>query len=298
MEQCVEDDQPFYLWSSFFDPHPPYVVPEPWASMYDPEEMIPGHYTEGEFDAMPPQFRKTLEENPDYSMYQEEGGFGLHGFNSHLHSEEELRRSIACYYGMVSLMDQGIGRILNTLDRLGIADNTVVVFTTDHGHFLGQHGLIAKGAFHYEDLLRLPMIARYPGHIPAGSTTNAIQGLIDFPSTFLSAAGIDIPGLMQGVDQMDVWRGRTESAREHVMVENRHNPTTVHLRTLITDRYKMTVYRHPTYGELFDLQNDPHEISNKWDDPSYTEIKSSLMHQFIQAEMQREPTRMPRIAGA
>ena len=298
MEQCVEDDQPFYLWSSFFDPHPPYVVPEPWASMYDPEEMIPGHYTEGEFDAMPPQFRKTLEENPDYSMYQEEGGFGLHGFNSHLHSEEELRRSIACYYGMVSLMDQGIGRILNTLDRLGIADNTVVVFTTDHGHFLGQHGLIAKGAFHYEDLLRLPMIARYPGHIPAGSTTNAIQGLIDFPSTFLSAAGIDIPGLMQGVDQMDVWRGRTESAREHVMVENRHNPTTVHLRTLITDRYKMTVYRHPTYGELFDLQDDPHEISNKWDDPSYTEIKSSLMHQFIQAEMQREPTRMPRIAGA
>lgn len=298
IERSVLEDRPFYLWSSFFDPHPPYVVPEPWASMYNPEDMTPGTFVEGEMDGMPPHHRKTQEENPDYSMYDEEGGQGLHGFQSHLHTEERLRRSIACYYGMISLMDQAIGRILGGLDRLGIADNTLVVFTTDHGHFIGQHGLIAKGAFHYEDMLRIPMLARYPGHIPADATSSALQGLIDYPSTFLSAAGIQPPGLMQGVNQLDVWRGKAESARDHVLVENRHNPTTVHLRTFVDSRYKLTVYRDAEYGELFDLQEDPDELSNKWDDPAYRTVKADLMLRFLQAEIQREPTRMPRIAGA
>lgn len=298
IEQSVKGGKPFFAWASFFDPHPPYVVPDPWASMYEPSDMVPGQFTEGEFDDMPPQFAKTREENPDFSTYQEEGGKALHGFNSHLHSDDDLRNSIACYYGMISLMDQAIGRILDSLDTLGITDNTLVVFTTDHGHFLGQHGLIAKGAFHYEDLLRLPMIARYPGHIPAGATSDALQALIDYPSTFLTAAGIKPPGLMQGINQLDVWCGRKDSVREHVLVENRHNPTTVHLRTLIEDRYKMTVYRNAEYGELFDLRNDPGEVHNKWNDPAYQEVRAVMMHRFLQAEMQRESTRMPRIAGA
>ena len=231
-------------------------------------------------------------------MYQEAGGHGLHGFHSHLHGDEELRRSITCYYGMISLMDRAIGNILNGLDRLAIADNTLVVFTSDHGHFLGQHGLIAKGAFHYEDLLRLPMLVRYPGVVPASRVNTALQGLIDYAPTFLTAAGIEVPGIMQGMSQLDVWSGRSEQARDHVIIENRHNPTTVHLRTLVTDRYKLTVYRQANYGELFDLQDDPQELRNRWEDPAYRVVKAELLHKCVQAEMQREPTRMPRIAGA
>ncbi len=196
IEQAVQADQPFFLWASFFDPHPPYVVPEPWASIYDPTEVEPGCLVPGELDDMPPHFLKTQEKKPDYSMYQEAGGHGLHGFHSHLHGDEELRRSITCYYGMISLMDRAIGNILNGLDRLAIADNTLVVFTSDHGHFLGQHGLIAKGAFHYEDLLRLPMLVRYPGVVPASRVNTALQGLIDYAPTFLTAAGIEVPGIM------------------------------------------------------------------------------------------------------
>ena len=298
IERCVGEGTPFFLWASFFDPHPPYAVPEPWASMYRPEDIEPGRFVDGEMDDMPPHFRKTLEKSPDYSMYNEEGGRALHGFHSHLHSEAELRRSIACYYGMISLIDQEVGRILDCLDRLGIAENTLVVFTTDHGHFLGQHGLIAKGAFHYEDLLRVPMIACYSGHIPAGRISTALQSQVDYAPTFLTAAGIEVPGLMQGVNQLDVWCGAAEKARDHVIVENRHNPTTVHLRTYVDERYKITVYRNAEYGELFDLQEDPGELSNKWDDPTYRDVKSELLFRFVQAEMQREPTRMPRIAHA
>jgi uncharacterized sulfatase len=199
---------------------------------------------------------------------------------------------------MISFIDHEIGRILDTLDRLGIAGDTLVLFSTDHGHFLGQHGLIAKGAFHYEDMLRIPMIVRYPGVVPAGVTSAALQCQVDWPVTMLRAAGIEVPGLMQGLDQLAVWRGEQARARNWVLVENRHNPTTVHLRTLITDRFKITVYRDAAYGELFDLEADPGELHNAWDDPAYAEVKAQLLLQFVQAEIQREPTRMPRIAGA
>lgn len=297
IERCAQAGQPFFLWASFFDPHPPYVLPEPWASMYDPADMQPGRYQPGEFDDMPPHFRQTREDAPDFSSLNEPGGQGLHGFHSHRHSEAELRRSLACYYGMVSLVDAEIGRILNTLDRLGIAENTLVVFSTDHGHLLGQHGLIAKGAFHYEDLLRIPMIARYPGHIPVGTVSGDLQSQIDFAPTFLDAAGIPVPGLMQGASQLPAWAGR-QPGREWALVENRHNPTTVDLRTLVTARHKLTVYRSAAYGELFDLQEDPGELHNRWSDPAYAEIKRELLLTFVQAEIQREPTRMPRIAAA
>lgn len=298
IERAVREEKPFFLWASFFDPHPPYAVPEPWASMYDMEDMEPGRFVPGEMDDMPPHYRKTQEADPDFSMYCEPGGQGLHGFHSHLHTEEELRRSIACYYGMISLLDYNVGRILDALSSLGIAEETLVLFTTDHGHFLGQHGLIAKGAFHYEDMLRIPMLARWPGRIPAGQVCDALQCQVDLPVTFLEACGIEVPGWMQGVSQLAVWQGRRQSARDHVLVENRHNPTTVHLRTLITERYKITVYRDASYGELFDLQEDPGELRNRWDDPAYSEVKAQLLLKFVQAEIQREPTRMSRIAGA
>jgi len=298
IDRSAETGQPFFCWCSHFDPHPPYIVPEPWASMYRPEDMIPGRFTDGEFDGMPPQFAKTREEKPDFSMYREPGGSGLHGFHSHLHSEEDLKRNMACYYGMISFMDREIGRVLDRLDERGLAQNTLVVFTTDHGHFLGQHGLIAKGAFHYEDMIRVPMIARWPGRIPAGRVSNALQSLVDYPSTFLRAADLPVPGRMQGVDQLDVWCGRRNAARDHILVENRHNPTTVHLRTYVNERYKITVYRDKPYGELFDLEEDPGELRNRWDDPACAKTKALLLQAFVQAEIQREPTRMPRIAGA
>jgi uncharacterized sulfatase len=103
---------------------------------------------------------------------------------------------------------------------------------------------------------------------------------------------------MQGLNQLPIWSGDATPPRDWVLVENRHNPTTVHLRTLVTQRYKLTVYRDAPYGELFDLESDPDELHNRWDDPEYAGVKSELLHQFVQAEIQREPTRMPRIAGA
>ncbi len=297
MQRARQQEKPFFIWSSFHDPHPPYLVPEPWASMYDPREMQPGRRLEDELDRMPPHFGLTQQQKPDFSPWAETR-HGNHGFHSHRCPDADLRQNIATYYGMISLMDKHIGRILDELDRTGQAENTLILFTTDHGHFLGQHGLIAKGPFHYEDMIRLPMLARCPGRIPAGSTCDALQSQIDFCPTMLAACGLQVPGQMQGLSQWDVWRGRSDAARDHALVENRHQPSAVHLRTLVTQRYKLTVYRGHDYGELFDLTTDPEERRNLWNEPQMAEVKSQLLHRFVQAELEREPTRLQRIAGA
>jgi arylsulfatase A-like enzyme len=289
--------EPFFLWASFFDPHPPYLVPAPWDTMYDAEALTLPEVVEGEHAKNPPHFRLTQEEKPDFSAWRETGR-GLHGFQSHRRSEEKLRSDMAIYYGMISLMDQYIGRILDQVDALGLAENTVVVFTTDHGHFFGQHGLVAKGPFHYEDMLRLPFLVRLPGRVPAGATSAALQSLVDLAPTFLSLAGIQIPRTMTGVDQRGVWEGRQEAARDHVVVENRHEPTTIHVKTYVDERYKLTVYYRRDYGELFDLQKDPDEANNLWDDPRHASLKCELLRQLLFAEMGKEPLWMPRIWGA
>lgn len=296
IERAVGEGKPFFTWASFHDPHPPYIVPEPWASMYDPADMEPGTLAPGELDALPHHFALTQEESPDFSEWTETD-FTNHGFHSHLVDEAHLRKDMAVYYGMVSFMDDQIGRILKCLDGLGVADDTIVVFTTDHGHFLGQHGLFYKGAFHYEDLIRLPFIVRAPGKIPAGAVSNALQSLVDLAPTFLSASGAKTPGGMQGVSQWETWQGEA-AAREWAMVENRHQPTKLSLRTLVTDRYKLTVYRGSDEGELFDLLDDPGETRNRWFDPEYGEVKATMLLRFVQAEIEKEPTRYRRIAGA
>lgn len=297
IERAVTASTPFFVWSSFHDPHPPYVVPEPWASMYEPDEMKPGTLLPGEPAAMSEMHQLTQQEKPDYSAWVE-SEYSTHGYISHLVDDAQLRKDMAIYYGMISFMDAEIGRILDELDTLGVTDSTLVVFTTDHGHFLGHHGLTAKGPFHYEDVIRLPLVVRMPGTVPAGGRSSAIQSLVDLAPTFLDAATSEIPGVMQGVSQWPVWTGQADRVRDWAIVENRHQTTAVHLRTYVEDRYKLTLYRGRDDGELFDLQDDPEERHNRWRDPDFATIRSDLMERWLQAEISREPTRFPRIAHA
>ncbi|MAE20722.1 sulfatase [Candidatus Poribacteria bacterium] len=298
LDQYHQSDDNFFLWASFFDPHPKYLVPEPWNTMYNSAHLTVPSVVEGEHDRNPPHFQMTQQKNPDFSAYRESGQ-GIHGCHSHLHDPEELVKDIAIYYGMISMMDHYIGRIVDHLDSLGLAENTLIVFTSDHGHFYGHHGLTAKGPYHYEDVIRVPMIVRQPGKVPAGKTSNALQSLVDYAPTFLSCAGIRIPYSMTGHNQSRVWYDEAEQLeRDHVIVENRHEPTTIHLKTYIEDRYKITVYYNQPYGELFDLEADPKELNNLWNDPDSANLKAELTAKFLAAQLGMEPLPMPRISGA
>ena len=285
ISQYQAADEPFFLWSSFFDPHPKYLAPEPWDTMYNPNEITVPAGSPGEHDKNPPHLQLTQQPNPDFSAWQEPNGSGCHGFHSHLQDRGELAKDVACYYGMVSCMDKYIGHIIDHLDALGLAENTLVVFTSDHGHYFGQHGLIAKGAFHYDDGIRVPMIARLPGRIPAGQVSQSLQSLVDYAPTFLDFCGLDVPSDMTGLPQGDVWMGDESSARAHVIIENRHQPTTLHLKTYIDERYKITLYYNRDYGEIFDLRDDPGEVRNLWDN---AELRAELTEAFLRAEMQKE----------
>ncbi len=298
MQGFREREEPFFLWASFFDPHPPYLAPEPWDKMYDPDEIEVPQASEGEHGRLPPHFRMTQEEKPDFSAYKEPDGHTMHGFSSHLVDPAAQARNIAVYYGMISLMDKYIGAILDEVDRQGLADNTVVLFTTDHGHLFGQHGLVKKGAFHYDDLLRVPFLVRWPGQVPAGRRSAALQSFVDLAPTFLGLAGAPVPRTMVGRDQGPVWRGKAQAVRDHVLVENHHQPTTIHVKTYVDARYKITVYCNHAYGELFDLQEDPGETRNLWDEPAYAECKSELLLKFLHAELEKEPVWMPRVGPA
>ncbi len=297
LESYAQADKNFLLWASFFDPHPPYLVPEPWDKLYDPERLTVPALVPGEHDNNPPHFQLTQQENPDFEPWRESGQW-MPGMHSHLHKREELAQDIAVYYGMISMVDKYIGSILDKLEQLGLTEDTVVLFTTDHGHFYGHHGLIAKGPFHYEDLIKVPFIARYPGKIAAGQESAALLSLVDLAPTLLHLAGLETPRAMTGLNQADVLLGRRSQIRDHVIVENHQEPTTIHHKTYVSQRYKLTVYYNQDYGELFDLHQDPGEIDNLWNNPEYAELQAELVKQLLFAEMGKEPLWMPRIAVA
>lgn len=297
IEDAHQNNTPFFIWSSYHDPHPPYCVPEPWASMYDPADMPIGELKPGEMDHMPPPHQMTTDPNASFKDFNEDG-FGNHGYHPHTGmSEQQLREAMAIYYGMISFMDHWIGKTLDKLEALNLLDKTLIVFTSDHGHFLGQHGLLAKGPFHYEDVIRVPMIAAWQGQLPEGKTNTAVQSLVDIGPTLLQAAGIKMPLQMQGQGQVEAWKSGG-CTRDHAIVENHHNASQVHLRTLVTERYKLTVYRGRPWGELFDLQEDPDELNNLFDDPNYAPLRASMMEKLVDADLQREPAPEPRVAGA
>jgi arylsulfatase A-like enzyme len=299
MEKYAQNGDNFFLWASFFDPHPQYMVPEPYASMYDPNKVTVPEFVSGEFDDKPPYFALSQQEKPDFSEFcTDEGVNALHGAGSHLRSQEDKAKSIATMYGMMTMMDKYIGVILDKLDELGLTDDTLVCFTTDHGDFWGQHGLVAKAIHHYEDLIKVPMIVSMPGTIPENIQSDSLQSTVDLAPTFLSFAGIDVPRRMTGLDEKAVWTGEKKTIRDHVIVENRHNPTTMNMKTYVNERYKMTIHFKCEYGEIYDLQNDPGEYKNLWDLPECQELKKDLFQKFLYAEMEKEAMPMPRIAGA
>lgn len=298
LDRYRESGESFFLWASYFDPHPSYLVPEPWASMYDPEEIeLPPHGLDDQA-AWPELLKRVVNRTKDFEPWREEGGSAVHGLNQPAMNPEKLKKDIAIYYGMMSMLDHSIGQLLDHLEASGLAENTLVVFSSDHGHYFGQHQLGAKGPFHFEDGIRVPMIVRWPGQVEAGKRTAVLQSQVDYAATFLDAAGIRVPLSMAAKSQVPVWKGDASAARRKVCIEFRHQPTVLNLRTYIDQRYKLTIWNTPEDGELYDLQEDPNEYRNLWYDAAHSELKQRLLHEALLAEMGKEPYAMPRIAPA
>lgn len=282
LREHAGQDKPFFLHVSFNDPHHPFTVPEPYAGMYDPKDMP---------SPLPPvnkDSRATSLQLQTYSGACTEFESGRKTDNltgtppadyANI-SEDDWRQTKAIYYGMVTQMDDQIGRILQTLNKTGQAENTVVVFVSDHGEYLGDHGFCGKG-FHYDSIIRTPLIIRGP-NIPEGRRIDGVTSTVDLAPTLLDLASIPEPEALQGVSMRTALESDGELPRNAALTENDDDFMPMRARTLTTSEWKLTMYAGSAEGELYDRVHDPEELYNCWDDPEYAEVKHRLLAELAE----------------
>ena len=276
----ARDGQPFLAWCSFPDPHHPYCPPRPWDRAYALDDMPPPIRRAGELDDLAPHFRRIFSKRLPLS-----GRVAATNI-----ADDQLREIAALTYGMVSFVDEQVGRVLAALDRLGLREDTVVVFMADHGDMLGDHWLLNKGPFHFDGILRIPFIWSWPGRFPAGVQSDSLVSLLDFAPTILDLAGVPIPEgavppIPEAPDMLPPWPGQVlthlldgeaRSVQDSLVVENDEDYLGLRLRTLVTDSYQLTVYPGQPYGELFDLKDDPGQLHNLWSRPQHAGLRRDL----------------------
>ncbi|MEM9063314.1 MAG: sulfatase-like hydrolase/transferase [Pseudomonadota bacterium] len=288
-----DHDKPFVSWVSFPDPHHPFDAPEPWSRLHAPEEVdLPEHrvrdfskrpwWHEASVTREPEGNAKNVEIRKEYSRIAPQ-------------TDEQLREIIANTYGQLALIDHNVGRILIALAEAGLAENTYVIYISDHGDWLGDHGMILKGPMHFEGLIRVPMIVRGPG-VPAGGVVSEPVSTIDIGPTLYDLSGA-APMLDQhGTSLRPFLEGRT-AEREYALNEWELLPIRVgvhlSLRTVRTRTHKMTVDLQSGAGELYDLANDPHELVNLFDDPAAKDIRARLEDYLARRPNDIGPNRVP-----
>ncbi|NOS72406.1 MAG: sulfatase [Verrucomicrobia bacterium] len=216
--------------------------------------------------------------------------------NANLHGKDLVRwryqRYMHDYLGAVLSVDESVGRVLKYLDDEGLAENTIVVYSSDQGFYLGEHGWFDK-RWIFEESLRTPLLVRWPGRTKPGSTNKDIVSNIDFASTFLEAAGLPIPADIQGRSLVPVLQGKTPADwRRSFYYHYYEYPGSHNVRRhygVVTDRYKLVHFYAPDvdYWELFDLQKDPQEMRSVYGQPNYAATQKEL-----HAELERLRTEL------
>ena len=275
MQDSVRDGRPFYIQCSYPDPHHPFTPPGKYWDMYKPEDV-----------PLPHSYAATHRNPPPHLAWNwaaREAGTGFKsGQPAFACTEREAREAIALNYGTISQIDDGVGRIMAELRSLGIADNTLVIFTSDHGDLMGDHQMLLKGPLHFQGLIKVPFIWMDPRD-PSQRTSQALLQSTDIGPTVLERAGLAPFNGMQGRSLLPLMAGKTATVRDSLIVEDDRQRqyycfnTRVRLRTLVTATHRMTVNDETEWGELYDLADDPHELVNLWDDTGARALRAGLV---------------------
>jgi arylsulfatase A-like enzyme len=205
----------------------------------------------------------------------------------------------ACYYAMIELIDHQFGRIIDAVEKTGQLDNTLIIFTADHGELLGDHGLIYKGCRFYEALVHVPLIIAWGSRIKRGMRSRGLVELVDLAPTVLDAAGLAVPDAMQGTSLMPLLKGASDPdvGKPHVTAEFYDaidEPRGTHATMYFDGRYKSIVYHDVGVGELYDLEADPGEFDDLWDEPEHGKLRCELLHRHFDAVMATSGPGIPR----
>ena len=279
-----DPSEPFCAWVSFPDPHQPFDCPVPWSKLHDPRDVsLPETHGEDPTTVRPWWYKATLEGTPALADPQFRH---LRAKVSRVpkQTDRQLAQMTANYYGMISLIDHNVGRILNALADRGLAANTLVIFTTDHGDMMGHHGLYLKGPWPLEDLLRVGLIAAGPGVAKDRVVAEPVSTL-DLAATFYDFAGVSAPMPLQSRSLKGILEGNAEP-RAAAWSEWHVHPSRcgvgLQLRTVRTKTHKATFELGSGAGELYDLANDPLEKVNRFDDPAYAAVRKELENLMLQ----------------
>ncbi len=205
----------------------------------------------------------------------------------------KYQRFMQDYLACIASLDDNVGRVLDYLDRSGLAGNTIVIYTSDQGFFLGDHGWFDK-RFMYEESLRMPLLVRWPGVVKPGSTRDEIVLNVDFAPTLLAAAGLPVPPDMQGRTFVPLLRGESpKDWRPAMYYRYYHYPQDHKVQPhygVRTDRYKLIYFNKINQWELFDLKADPHELRNLYGDPAQAERVKSLKAELYRLKAELKDT--------
>ncbi len=258
----ANQNKPFCLWLSFHGPHVPHVASKQWMDLYDADALT-----------LPPNFYEQRSDVPA----------GLNRLRQLLGdlTEQDFKKVLRCYYALVSQIDHNIGRVLDELDRLGLTERTIIVYTADHGEMMGEHRACRKAVLNYDATVRVPMIIRMPGGRQRGVVIDELVGLVDLMPTLCEMAGLNFPKKVKGSSLVPLLEGRKTEWREVIFSEIGYPQHAFPPGMCTMARTKEHKYvHHDNAGkpmeESFDLRSDPWETVNQAANPEYAEALATL----------------------
>ncbi|OED38562.1 arylsulfatase [Chromatiales bacterium (ex Bugula neritina AB1)] len=266
-------DDPFFLQVGLPAPHPPYDPTKEYLELYAYRQMPPP------IPPDPESQPEAMQELRKFHLGEDADGV-VHLADP---APAQSQRQRAHYYANVTMIDKQVGDILDTLEKRGALDNTIILFTSDHGDCLGDHGHSQKWNM-YEQTVRVPAVISWPGRIPQGKRVSDLVALFDLGPTILEYAGVSTPSWMEATSLRPYLGGSPDAERQRVYAEHSNDAllTGTRFMTMIRDRaMKLVHFVDSDNGQLFDLDNDPDEINNLWHNPEYAEIRAGLVNEIL-----------------
>ena len=256
IEKAAGEDKPFFIWANFWGPHSPSIVPEPYFSMYDPD-TIEEH----------PSYKEKFEKKP-YGHYLTEKMWGLGDYGW-----KGFAEIIARYYGHCTMIDDMVGLIVEKLKALGMYEDTVIIYSADHGDCLGAHKLIEKGAFTYDEIYRIPMVVKGLG----SEDNTSFVYLQELMPTCLDIAGVVPTKSVDGESLLPLMTGEKASNGRTEIYGEYHSHFYQTRQRMVRDNLYQFTFNESEKGELYDFEKDPYQLNNVCYDPTYAPIKKLYM---------------------
>ena len=274
-----QQSNPWFFSYNCFAPHHPFDPPGDYLARYNPDDLpLP------KTDPREPDSKTSYQQLDAQHAHNDPGSYHVAAM-----SDRDKREVTAAYYAMVELIDENVGRMIAALEETGQLENTIVIFMSDHGEMLGDHGIYLKGPHFYEAAVHVPLVMQWPGRFRADQRAEGLMELTDIAPTLLDAAGLEIPNAMQGKSLVPILQGNADAHahRDYVFSEyynawsHRHSYGTMYRN----ESHKMIVYHGTDQGELYDLQTDSNEFKNLWHSPDHSTLKTNLLKATFDASV-------------